>query len=142
MSGIFDFDLFISYSQKKSTDEVYAFYNTLKTTYKAWIDIKDMKNGFVHEVMSDGVHNSEIFVCCLTDEYVKTENCMKELRLAGGLEKTILFIIFEDMKACSHSDILKKFGLIDTYTNDQSYYFHQDIEEITNSVELILAHKV
>jgi hypothetical protein len=101
-----------------------------------------MKNGFVHEVMSDGVHNSEIFICCLTDEYAKTENCMKELRLAGGLEKTILFVLFEEIKECSQSEVLKKFGLIDTYTNDQSYYYYKDIDNISTSIELILTHKV
>ena len=45
--------------------------------------------------MRDGVKQANVFVCCLTNEYVKSDNCLTELKHAADEGKHIIPVILE-----------------------------------------------
>ena len=85
------YNIFLSYDSLNKK-QVLEFYEFLKSEgLIVWIDKHKMSAGKINELMRDGVVSSALFLCCLTENYPKRENCMKELRIASAYKKTHSF---------------------------------------------------
>ena len=96
---------------------------------KIWIDTEKMANGNISDLMRNGIKNSDLFLCCLTDNYLKSENCMRELRLAASFGKLILFVLFENT-SMSSKEIFKQYEKVANYVVDEIYYKITDLNKL------------
>ena len=61
------------------------------TRLHCWLDIERMGAGeAIREQVYDGVCHADIFLCCLTDAYLRSRNCMMELDVAIKQAKQIV----------------------------------------------------
>ncbi|KAJ3080361.1 hypothetical protein HDU99_008589 [Rhizoclosmatium hyalinum] len=101
-------DLFISYSWS-TTVEVDAIVNKLETDteLQIWRDKKDM-NDNIYESMGGGLAGCKAVVAFLSETYLTSENCKKELYFAQELKKPIIPVyLFEegtDIESLKRSD--------------------------------------
>ncbi|KAJ3284342.1 hypothetical protein HDU79_008280 [Rhizoclosmatium sp. JEL0117] len=101
-------DLFISYSWS-TTAEVDAIVNKLETDteLQIWRDKKDM-NDNIYESMGGGLAGCKAVVAFLSEKYLTSENCKKELYFAQELKKPIIPVyLFEegtDIESLKRSD--------------------------------------
>ena len=61
------------------------------TRLTCWMDVERMGVGCnLADEMTDGVQSADVFVCCLTDRYIGSVNCMRELSHAVAAQKLII----------------------------------------------------
>ena len=61
-----------------------------------WIDYKDMHKGDgLYTEMAKAVDNAKFVICCLSDAYHKSQNCMKEIKYASIQSKNIIPVVVE-----------------------------------------------
>ena len=134
------FDVFISYSWGIKED-VEKFHEKLEANnFRVWRD-KFLKQG--HESLfgqlGKKIKESTVFLCFLTKDYVKSDNCRKELNYAVKLKKTIIYLMIEKM---SSDDIGEEIGFImgnsiytQCYKNPTSWWL-ENFQEIKNSIAI------
>lgn len=93
-------EIFISYHWGQQSEygfETQMFVATLKnelerhTRLTCWFDLDRMGAGEdILDAMRDGVAHADVFVCCLTDSYVHSVNCMREFKHAVNMRKLII----------------------------------------------------
>ena len=87
-------DLFISYcwggENAPNQQRVKHLKSTLESSYnfKIWMDISEMSVGhqFLEKIES-GIRQAKVVLIVLTEEYLDSRNCKKEIALADGLGK-------------------------------------------------------
>jgi hypothetical protein len=133
-------DIFISYNWGIK-EAVEKFHEKLETNgFRVWRD-KFLKQGHdsLFEQLGKKIKESTVFLCFLTKGYVKSDNCRKELNYATKLNKTIIYLMIEQM---SSDDIGEEIGFImgnAIYTqcyNNPTSWWSENFEEIKNSIEL------
>jgi len=63
--------------------------------YSCWIDFEQVgSKKTLFEDIVDGIRNSKVIVACVSNEYAKSENCMKEFRFASNLKMPIIICLF------------------------------------------------
>ncbi len=56
-----------------------------------WLDTERMGAGCsIDKEMEDGVKDAHVFICCLTDAYLGSSNCLKEFKAAANSDKLIV----------------------------------------------------
>ncbi|KAJ1545261.1 cytokinesis protein 3, partial [Nowakowskiella sp. JEL0078] len=93
------FNVMLSYSQKDShvVDQVDA--HLRDAGFTVWRDIREMTAN-IYDRMVEGVVNSSIVICFISTNYENSENCKRELCLAGDLRKPIMPIFVDNVKQC------------------------------------------
>ena len=87
--------IFISY-QWNSQAQVEIFADFLKRKYSVWFDIVTMAPGDrLFNQISDGIKESDTFLCFITKAYFLSDNCRKEITFANTLKKPIIPIMLE-----------------------------------------------
>jgi hypothetical protein len=110
------FNIFLSYDSKNKqpVNELYSILVAEGLT--VWIDTKNMIKGKIEESRREGLLNSNLFVCCLTENYVKRDNCMREFRFAEQNKNRILYFLF------NKTSDLSVFQPIDFYMANEIRY--------------------
>lgn len=133
--------IFISYAWDSRKDLVRSLANRLvNEKYKIWLDIHEMKTGHLDTMMYDGINESYLFLCCITSEYCKRDNCMKELRLALDLKKEIIYIIFDDYDKTNREKVFGKFGTVRLHMAGKMYFNYKDEKSIFEAINLFYNH--
>ena len=57
-----------------------------------WIDTSTLKEGVLFEEIAEALRSSKLFLACVSDEYLASNNCMLEYRFAVGVLKLPLLI--------------------------------------------------
>ena len=136
-----DLDLFISYQWCIQCD-VAKLHEKLELTsprLRVWRDsaIKHNNEGLC-EQLGKRIVASKIFLCLLTKEYVKSNNCLKEINFAARLGKTIIYLMIEKMNAVEIGPIvgfiMGNSVYIHCYKHAKSWW-QDDFEDIKKSVE-------
>ncbi|XP_063723272.1 uncharacterized protein LOC134851218 [Symsagittifera roscoffensis] len=61
-----------------------------------WIDAENMHKGKgIIETMTEAVNSAKLLICCISNDYKDSRNCMKELKYATTLNKTIVPVVVE-----------------------------------------------
>ena len=91
-------DIFISY-QWEIKDKVEYFHEKLSSTGMiVWRDNKlRQKPEGLYEQLAENINNSKIILCFLTNAYIKSKNCYKELSCATRIGKHIIYLMIEKM---------------------------------------------
>lgn len=96
-------ELFISYA-REDTEKVRRIVSDLEQFYDCWVDWDDISPGRRWEgEIRQGILTSHHFLFFISDHSLKSEWCMKELRLALWLRKPIMPIVFDPAIKLPHS---------------------------------------
>ena len=86
--------LFLSVTSETLPIAIALKKNLSKLGYKSWLYTKVIDE-FLIEKIFNGIKKSLMFVAFLTQKYIDSEYCMREIRLAGILKKPIIPIVCE-----------------------------------------------
>jgi hypothetical protein len=90
-------DIFLSYNWKDQV-EVIKLHRELEKYYHVWLDLVEIKAGDdLNERIDSAIKDSNVFICCLNNEYLNTHNCRYELMKAQNEKKTIFILPFEKL---------------------------------------------
>ena len=92
-------EIFLSYAHKNRED-VDELYDLLTYKYKLsiWKDTKSIRTGYdFREEIYFGVQNCKLVLSCISQDYLNSKNCLKELKLANTLDKTCIFVLLENL---------------------------------------------
>jgi hypothetical protein len=88
-------NIFISYSNA-NRNVVYKIAEKLKANFNVWVDIDNLKVGDnLYENIADGIRNSSLFICFISEEYCMSKCCTEELVFADNLKKKILLVMLQ-----------------------------------------------
>lgn len=134
------YDVYVSYSWAKHKERVHALVSRLKLeNFNLWYDLDTLPDGSnVIAECYNGLVNSKVFLCCLTDAYSLKKHCMRELGLADGLRKPIVFVMFDDVENLSYADILRKIGPPSFLMAGKAPHYHDQIENIVREIKRYL----
>ena len=93
-------EIFLSYAHKDKLD-VDELYDILTYKYKLsiWKDTHSIRVGYdFREEIYFGIQNSKLVLACLSQAYIDSKNCLKELKLANNLDKQCIFVVLEDLR--------------------------------------------
>ncbi len=66
-----------------------------KLGYSVWVDFEQTgKKKTLFEDIVEGIRNAKLVVACVSNEYSRSENCMKEFRFASNLKMPIVMCVF------------------------------------------------
>jgi hypothetical protein len=87
--------IFVSYAHENKNN-VNLIVNKLKLKFSVWIDYQELSPGVdLNQKITDGIRNSDLFICFITKSYCHSKACKRECTLADNLNKTILPVILE-----------------------------------------------
>ncbi len=98
------FSVFISYQWaiKRQVEVMHA--NLVGMGLTVWRDDTQFKNTDTDwtQQIAEGIMNSKVILICLTQKYVQSDNCSKEIHYAFALKKPIVVLMIErlSMQAC------------------------------------------
>ena len=85
-----EIQIMISYNHKSSGQLALKIYAALKNYgFQVWYDLYKMY-GDIEARMQEAIDNSKIVLCLITDEYFKSDYCIKEYRYAERKKKHII----------------------------------------------------
>lgn len=131
-------EVFISYCWKKNKEKVHDMHTKLSQKFSIWIDKNEMDYGDLNKMMFEGISNAKVFLCCVTEEYHKSPNCMKEFNLAEELAKPMVFVIFEEISGIPKPELMQKFGQISLTMAGKMFYKYQKFDEIESVIKKLL----
>lgn len=100
------YDIFLSYHLKNQI-EVIKLHCGLVKYFRVWLDIVELKFGDnLNDEIETAIKNSSIFVCCLNNDYLTTDNCKYELIKAKNENKTIYVLPFEQQLNYIHDQLI------------------------------------
>ena len=127
------FHLFVSYCGENK-NEVYKLFNQLEIEgFKLWIDKNEMTHGNVDQLMQKGIDDSELFMCCASSAYCRSDNCMAEFNYAIGMKKKVIYVLFEKFEG--DEDRMKKLHKIAFRLSRQKYYKNENIDGIVWAIK-------
>ena len=92
-----DKDIFISYNWNIK-DQVKKLYENLKSLgYKVWLDDRNLEtsNNALTVQLASAIKHSKLFICCITTDYCKSNNCNREIEYADSSAKPIIPLMIE-----------------------------------------------
>jgi len=90
-------DIFISYNFEiqKQVKELNS--NLQQLSYRIWYDKKNSNTEVLADKSLDEIANSKLFLCCLTQSYCESDECIKEINHANILHKPIIILIIQNL---------------------------------------------
>lgn len=94
------FDIYISYDYNSKT-QIRQLYDKLTALYefKIWLDEVEIDlDRNLNKQLMNGIRESKLFMCCLTNDYTFSDTSVDEITLAEELKKPFLVLLLEDDK--------------------------------------------
>ena len=136
------FDIFMSFAWDKLKKEVNELKDELEEKYTIKIDEKEKIYKGIGQITNEDIDHSKVFLCCLTEEYVKDDNRMIELNLAIGLQKPILWVIFDQNENIDYEEMIKTQSRIKIYPEAHPMYNSSERDLIKKALDQILESPV
>ena len=92
-------EIFLSYAHKDKQD-VDELYDLLTFKYKLsiWKDTQSIRTGHdFREEIYFGIQNSALVLACISQAYIDSKTCLKEIKLANTLDKKCIFVLLENL---------------------------------------------
>ena len=90
------YDIFLSYHWKDQVEVIKLHRELVKYFNNVWLDLVEIKVGDdLNESINNAIQNSNLFICCLNNEYLNSFNCKYELIKAKREDKPIFILPFE-----------------------------------------------
>ena len=124
------FDAFISY-QWDSKPFVKKLYERLTTTfeYSVWLDDQELGNDSLNDQLVQGIKDSTLMICCITQKYCESENCKRELDYASSLKKPLIIIMLEKLDMVDAGGV----GFIINSLARYNFYKEKDVAKLFSS---------
>lgn len=134
------YDIFISYKWNQYGNEVHKLRDFLaKYNYRIWIDKYVLNYGSLDKQMQDGIDESLIFICCVSEDYTNFDtspNCGKEFNYAVSQGKPIIYVIFDDIAGLSQTEVNRKFNTVG-FNMCGKLYYHYDPNNMMSILEAV-----
>jgi hypothetical protein len=120
-----EFDVFLSYPHKDK-NQADQIFNLLKSfNFSVWLDRFEIKIGddFAEKIHT-GIRSSKFFLALMSKNYIESENCCNEFKLARHLNKKVLMATIEHIGNLETSSIgldsigIKKYKLCSNETEN------------------------
>jgi hypothetical protein len=132
--------VFISYHSKSSKVIVEKFVKKLKAEgYDVWCDIYEIQEGDIISLkLEKGINESSIVVCFISNEYIRSNTCYRELLYSLFKKKKLIYLVTENLDLSE--DTRFKFRLRDDCLRLDLYKLDKNnlINEVFNKLEPIL----
>lgn len=139
-----EYDVFISY-QWDIKEYVVQLYKTLTMDYnlKVWMDEFELGSSRLTSELARAISNSRVFLCCVTQKYSESRNCIHEINWAYNRRKKFIVLMFERLMM---EDIPDVGFLIDPLVRHNIYKTPEIFEEwsgwafepIINAIRVII----
>ena len=138
-----EYDLFISCAWGSYKQEVIDLDNELKEkSYKTYMDSEVVVYNGITDIINEGIEKSKMFLCCLKKEYLNCANRMMELNVAFGLQKPILWILFEDAESIDYKTAIQEYSKVDIYLEDCLFLKASERDLIMETIGKVLSATV
>lgn len=129
------YNLFFSYSYADK-DKALVLLNRLKDRFSVWNDIDNMKIGNVDMLMTKGIEESEVFICCASKNYCKpNSNSLKEFNCAILKKMRVVYVLFDEFD--NFEEIEESLKPIVLNLARERYFKHHDIDSILEALNTI-----
>ena len=104
--------MFISYSHKDANYANKIFSELKGAKFKVWIDKFEIKHGddFAVSILN-GIKTAKSVLCLISNHYIKSESCLKELKLAHFFKRKIYLVMIENIKLEETAIGFETFGI-------------------------------
>ncbi|CAL1535024.1 unnamed protein product, partial [Lymnaea stagnalis] len=111
-----------------------------KRGFSCWLDYDQPPAGKgLFKTISEGMRNSKVLVAFVSDEYVKSDNCMMELRFGVlTLELPTIIVVVGTGREWKKSEV----GILATRANAERVYMQQENPEALNVLETFIRKKL
>ena len=85
-------DIFISYNWNIKSEVKQLYDILIENNYSVWMDDKDLEasNKPLTTQLGKNILGAKIFICCITEDYCKSNNCNLEIEYAHAKSKTAI----------------------------------------------------
>ncbi len=100
-------DIFLSYDSKIK-DQVKQLHEELeKEKFKVWLDDNQLRagNNALTAELARGIKEAKVFVCCITKDYCKSNNCNLEIEFASSCKKKMIVLMIEKLEPTKIDEI-------------------------------------
>jgi hypothetical protein len=143
-------NIFISYSHAHKVI-VHKIADKLKAKFTVWIDTDNLKGGVIlDQEIEDGIKNTSLFVCFISEKYCESDRCMDEFALANNLGKKILPVMLK-REAKNGVELriakLNKFyafkppNVFEPWSEDLYQRLEENIFDFTREVKIVMDKK-
>lgn len=133
-------DVFISYpwAIKHYVDNLFAF--LISNKFNVWMDRTKLNAGnALCKEIHKAIKAAKVFICCISREYLNSDMCNKEIQHAFDLKKTIIPIMFEDLRIEQHHVGLIIGGLLQIRVYDNPHGWNgKNGKDLISSLNKIL----
>jgi hypothetical protein len=113
--------IFVSYCHKNK-EVVHKVASRLKEKYPIWLDIYNLKPGDNKDKeITDGVTDSCLFICFISNFYCSSEACTDEFYLAKKLKKIIFPIMLERSGSNGIELTISKLNTFYAFKEDETF---------------------
>ncbi len=131
------YDIYISYDFNNK-DKIRNLYEKLTCYYefKVWLDEVEIDlNKNISKQLLNGIRQSKLFLCCLSNDYTYSDTSFEEISLAQELKKPFIALILEDdqdLFTYLNSTTQDHFALFNCFKDD--YFFDHLSGELFDSL--------
>jgi len=92
-------DIFLSYEQTHRDIVIEMKQKLEEKNYFCWLDVEQMPGNTdnFYPAIEQGIKRSTVFVCCISNRYVRSNKCRQELSFAKQHDKRIILLIMEEL---------------------------------------------
>ena len=130
------YNLFFSYSHADK-NKALVLLNRLKDQYSVWNDEDSMKTGNIDMIMTKGIEESEVFICCASKNYCKLgTNSLKEFNCAIAKKKKVIYVLFDEFE--NFAEIEESLKPIVLNLAQELYFKHHNIDAILKALNTLI----
>ncbi len=90
-----EFDIFLSYNWDHKAHVQKLYEKLARMNLRVWIDDKELEHTTLKAELANGIARSRVFMCCVTEMYSRSDNCVEEFFYAKRKNKPMITLMFE-----------------------------------------------
>ena len=129
------YDLYFSYHSELRF-QINQLYERLTDEHNIKIFQKSEDRDFEYVAFLKGIKHSEVFVSCVSKQYLESRNCIKEIRFAYELDKPIIILLINDYEIEDLDLPVEPVSYVKCYSKE--IYHGKAYEDILKSIKKVI----